>query len=118
MQNDLSSNLRQFDDDCLLYRVISCEDNIAKFQRDLNTSFKWSQLWQLKFNIARCVTLKCYRIQNPVLTDYSINNHKLQSVEQHSHLGIVFDQVMSLIPHACMLANSVTSKATGTLNFI
>ena len=55
----------------------------------------------MKFNIAKCVMLKCYRIQNPVLTDYSINNHKLQSVKQHSYLGVVIDQAMSFIPHTC-----------------
>jgi len=37
---DLSSNLRLFADHCLLYRVISCEDDIAELQRDLNTLFK------------------------------------------------------------------------------
>ena len=66
----LSSSLRLFADDCLLYHVISCEEDIAELQRDLNTMFKWSQLWQMKFNVSKCVTLKCYRIQNPILTDY------------------------------------------------
>ena len=49
-----------------------------------------------------------------MLTDYSINNHKLQCVKQHPYLGVVFDQTMSFIPHV----NSLTSKATRTLNFI
>ena len=63
----LSSSLRLFADDCLLYHVISCEEDIAELQRDLNTMFKWSQLWQMKFNITKYVTLKCCSIQNPSL---------------------------------------------------
>ena len=110
----LSSSLRLFADDCLLYRVISCEEDIAELQRDPNTMFKWSQLWQMKFNVSKCVTLKCYRIQNRTLSDYFINTQKLQSVEQHPYLGIVFDQTMPFIPHI----NSITSKATRTLNFV
>ena len=53
---DLSSNLRLFADDCVLYCVISCDHEIAELQRDLNTLFKWSQLWQMKYNISKCVT--------------------------------------------------------------
>ena len=49
-----------------------------------------------------------------MLTDYFINNQKLQSVRQHPYLGVALDQTMSFIPHG----NSVTSKATRTLNFI
>ena len=43
----LSSSLRLFADDRLLYHVISCEEDIAELQHDLNTMFKWSQLWQM-----------------------------------------------------------------------
>ena len=108
------SNLKLFADDCLLHRVISCEEDIAELQHDLNTMFKWSQLWRMKFNVSKCVTLKCYRIWNPILTDYFINTQKLQGVKQHPYLGIVFDQTMSFISHI----NSITSKATRTLNFV
>ena len=114
IMKDLSLNLRLFVDDCLLYHVILCEEDIAELQRDLNTIFKWSQLWQMRFNVSKCVTLKCYRIWNPILTDYFINTQKLQSVKQHPYLGIVFDQTMSFIPHI----NNITSKATRTLNFV
>ena len=68
----------------------------------------------MKFNVSKCVTLKCYRIWNPIQTDYFINTQKLQSVKQHPYLSIVFDQTMSCIPHI----NSITSKATRTLNFV
>ena len=54
------------------------------------------------------------RDSNPVLTDYSINNQKLQSFKQHPYLGAIFDQTMSFNPHV----NSVTSKVTRTLNVI
>ena len=65
----------------------------------------------MKYSISKCVTLKFYRIQNP---DYFINNQKPQSIKQHPYLGVVFDQTMSFIQQV----NSVTSKATRTLNFI
>ena len=95
----LSSSLRLFADDFLLYHVISCEEDIAELQPDLNTMFKWSQLWQMKFNVSKCVTLKCYRIRNPILTNYFINTQKLQSVKQHPYLGIVYLTKQCLLFH-------------------
>jgi len=111
---DLSSSLKLFADDCLLYREISCDEDVAALQRDLNTLSNWSQIWQMRFNVLKCVTLKCYRIRNPILTDYFINTQRLQSVKQHPYLGIAFDQTMSFIPHI----NNMTSRATKTLNFV
>jgi len=91
---DISSNLRLFADDCLLYCVISSEEDSAELQHDLNTILMWSQLWQMRFNmIAKCVTLKCYRIYSPILTDYFIDNQWLETVKQRPYLGIlIFDQ--------------------------
>ena len=71
---DISSNLRLFADDCLLYRVITSEEDSALLQNDLNTIFTWSLLWQMKFNKTKCVTLRCHRIHSPILSDYFIDN--------------------------------------------
>ena len=48
---DISSNLRLFADDCLLYRVITSEEDSALLQNDLNTIFTWSLLWQMKLSV-------------------------------------------------------------------
>ena len=70
--------------------------------------------WQMKFNLSKCVTLKCYRSSSPIEIDYFINDHKLENVKHHPYLGITLDQTMSFIPHL----NNITSKATRVLNFI
>ena len=51
----------------------------------------------MRFNLSKCVTLKCYRSLSPILTDYFINDHKLENVKEHSYLGIIIDQSMSFI---------------------
>ena len=111
---NLSCCLRLFADDCLLYHVITSEEDCAKLQHDLNTIYKWSCTWQMKFNLSKCVTLKCYRSSSPIEIDYFINDHKLENVKHHPYLGITLDQTMSFIPHL----NNITSKATRVLNFI
>ena len=96
---DISSNLRLFADDCLLYRVITTEEDSALLQNDLNTIFTWSLLWQMKFNKTKCVTLRCHRIHSPILSDYFIDDQRLENVNQHPYLGIMLDKIMSFSPH-------------------
>ena len=101
--NDIGKNLscclRLCVDDCLLYRVITSEEDCAKLQHDLNTINKWFCTWQMKFNLGKCVTLKCYKSSSPIVIDYFINNHKLENVKHHSYLGITLDQTVSFIPY-------------------
>ena len=111
---NLSCSLRLFADDCLLYQVISSEEDCIKLQHDLDSIYKWSNTWQMRFNLDKCVTLKCYKSLSPILTNYFINDHKLENVKQHPYLGITLDQSMSFIPHI----NNITCKATKVLNFI
>ena len=116
--NDIGENLsccpRLFADDYLLYQVISSEEDCTKLQHDLDSIYKWSNMWQMRFNLSKCVTLKCYRSLSPILTDYFINDHKLENVKEHTYLGVTIDQSMSFIPHI----NNITCKATKVLNFI
>ena len=79
---DISSNLRLFADDCLLYRVITTEEDSALLQNDLNTIFTWSLLWQMKFNKTKCVTLRCHRIH--CLTTLLIINDWKMSINIHT----------------------------------
>ena len=36
----------------------------------------------MSFNLSKYVTLKCYKSLSPILTDYCINEHKLENVKQ------------------------------------
>ena len=49
--DNVSSPIRLFTDDCLLYRVIQSETDTADLQSDLNTLAHWSHVWQMEFNI-------------------------------------------------------------------
>ena len=59
--NNISSSLRLFADDCIIYRIIKSEQDHLQLQQDLHTVYEWSQKWQMCFNISKCVALRCYR---------------------------------------------------------
>ena len=55
INSDIKSTLRLFADDSLLYRkVTSCEDQCI-IQRDIDQLSKWANLWQISFNVEKCM---------------------------------------------------------------
>ena len=116
--NDISkyinSSLRLFIYDCLLYRVISCREDAASLQDDLNRLFEWTTVWQLKFNITKCVPLRCTRSLSPYQYNYILNNHTLAVTDQHTYLGVLIDKRLSWPPHI----SNIASKASQTLNLL
>ena len=63
--NDLpsvvTSQVRLFADDCLLYRpILSGADRVA-LQRDLDSLEKWSDTWGMRFNAKKCQIMSITR---------------------------------------------------------
>jgi len=66
----LSSPLRLFADDCVLYRAISSEEDVIQLQNDLDHLSAW---WQLRFNVTKCTIMHFTRSQSPLLSNYKLN---------------------------------------------
>ena len=58
IQRNISSKLRLFADDSLLYRQITKPEDEDILQSDINKLLEWAKLWQMNFNIAKCHTLR------------------------------------------------------------
>ena len=52
----VTSTVKLFADDTKLYRVIKNEEDKLQLQEDLNNLQKWSEKWQLPFNVEKCST--------------------------------------------------------------
>ena len=56
--NDLpsvvSSKVRLFADDCLIYRNIKNKEDLIALQKDQNLLENWSTTWGMHFNAAKC----------------------------------------------------------------
>ena len=81
----ITSQLRLFADDCILYRVISNQQDQLLLQHDLNLIVKWTQM---NLITSKCAVLTCSRLVSTSLSNYSIGNHLLHRVSQHPYLGI------------------------------
>ena len=113
--NDLpervSSSVRLFADDCLLYRVIrDMQDHLA-LQEDLQNLENWATEWGMKFNATKCYTLP---IKQKTSFMYQLDNTFLKEVSSNPYLGLNISDDLTWNFHI----NSMCKKASSTLGFI
>ena len=92
--NDLLDNIRSsvrlFAGDCVLYMNIHSLQICLILQEDLTSLVQWEADWQMKFNVAKChsmrVTLHLHHKQ--IIFDFSLHNQTLENVQSAKYLGI------------------------------
>ena len=114
INESISSSIRLFADDCVVYNTISTPRDAEQLQDDLNHIYAWSEKWQMKLNTDKCVLLRCTRSLTPVKYTYTLNDRPLILKSQHSYLGIVFDNSVSWSTHIQIVGN----RAMKILNFV
>ena len=80
----ISSPLRLFADDCLLYRSINSIEDSLILQKDLELLSQWATVQQMKFNVSKCTVIRCTRSPTPVQFGYKLNNITLSTNNQHA----------------------------------
>ena len=119
--NDLPDNIKSsahlFADGCVLYRnIYSIQDGFIQ-QEDLTSLIcQWEADWQMKFNVAKCHSMRVTRHQHhkQILFDYSLHNQTLENVQSAKYLGIAISDNMYCGQHI----SDISSKATKTLSFL
>eukprot|EP00794_Sanderia_malayensis_P005534 gene5533-6219_t len=85
-----------------------------KLVNDLQSLVKWSETWQMAFNVTKCHILKVCKKKNPTDFQYTMNNIPVSEVDRHPYLGVELEQNMSWSQHITATAN----KASSTLGFL
>ena len=113
--NDLpdcvSSSVRLFADDCLLYRSIKSESDHQALQTDLGNLEKWASDWGMSFNASKCYILS---VQKKSSHFYQLNNTILKEVSSNPYLGVTISSDLKWSEHI----NNVCSRASSTLGFV
>ena len=66
--NLIESSCKMFADDTKIYSVIKSFDDTLRLQDDIDRLMKWSSIWLLRFNAAKC---KIMQLGNSILTTYT-----------------------------------------------
>ena len=116
LPDNIKSSVRLFADDCVLYRNIHSLQDCLTLQEDLTSLGQWEADWQMKFNVAKCHSMRVTRHQHhkQILFDYSLHNQTLENVQSAKYLGITITDNMDWGQHV----SEISSKATKTLGFL
>jgi hypothetical protein len=114
--NDLGDNISgkvlKFADDTKLIRKIGNQEDINNMQEDLNKLCKWSEDWQMLFNVSKC---KCLHFgYNNTRHQYQLGNEYIESVAEEKDLGVIVHESLS-VSHQVAKAVKTANKVVGTI---
>jgi hypothetical protein len=112
--NGISSNIKLFADNCLLFRPVASIKDAQALQDDLDLLVKWFNGWQMSFNSSKCYILRISRLHSTVEYNYNISLSMLKPVSDHPYLGVHLSSNLSWNTYIDM----ITAKATNQLNFL
>ena len=103
-----------FADDTKIYNT-SSKNQIL--QKDLHALMKWSEKWQLGFNIIKCCFLTVGNNKNNSNNSYYMdleNKNKLKVIEQEKDVGVIFSKNLKFDEHI----DSIVKKANNVTGLI
>ena len=114
INENITSSIRLFADDCVIYKTVTTPQDSKQLQEDLHKICEWTHKWQMKINVDKCAVLRCTHSLNPIQYTYTLSGHNLNIKKSHTYLGVANDNTMSWSSHI----QTVSKRATKVLNFI
>ena len=115
--NDLDSNIfskiLKFADDAKIVQEVHNVEGRDKLREDLSRLFKWSEEWQMNFNLDKCKIMHIGN-KNKVFDEYAIGGHMLEKVEEEKDLGVIINDKFKVDKQCAMVAK----KANQVLGLI
>jgi hypothetical protein len=87
---NIGNKILKFADDTKLFGIASSDEDIESLRYDLNRLFEWSEKWQMKFNVEKCVVMHVGA--KNVKAQYVIGGKSLTKVEEEKDLGVIFNK--------------------------
>ena len=109
--------LRLFADDALLYSTINSTADCISLQTELLTLQKWTEIWQMLFNPAKCEDLQITNKCNVIDFHSSLYGHTIQKVKNAKYLRVTFDCHLSWKNHIDLIATKATAAQTYTKKY-
>ena len=110
----LTSQVRLFADDALVYLTVNTQDDAHRLQADLNKLAEWGQRWLMEFNAKKCQVLRVTRRRHIVEHQYTLHGKELETCTSAKYLGITISSDLRWNKHV----DEVCSKANKTLGFL
>ena len=112
INDNASSPLRLFADDCIIYRTIKSTFNCSRTYILLMNGHSNGKCGLMSANVLSLDVSECYH--HLYLHNYVLNDQSISCIDQHSYLGATLASNISFSPHI----QKISAKATRMLNFI
>ena len=114
LPTNISSTVRLFADDCVLYSNIVTDLDSNRLQDDLDKLSTWADKWQMKFNTDKCNVLRISGSRSPTNSTYYLDNIALQEVSSHSYLGVEISNDLKWSLHIYLILLPRPTKLLGS----
>ena len=114
LPDNISSEVRLFADDCVLYRPIHNNSDVSGLQADLDTLTSWQNTWQMKFNAKKCFVLKLSHSRSTTSHTYKLGQSTLEETNLYAYLGVHITKNLKWDDQI----NHSVSKAKRVLNLV
>ena len=114
MPTCVSSKLRLFADDSIIYRPIKSLSDCLALQRDLLSLESWEATWGMRFHPEKCNVMRMTRRKSPILHQYTLKGHTLVAVANAKYLGVTLSGDLTWNSHI----DAITNKSNRTLGFV
>ena len=113
---NIKSSVRLFANDCVLYSNFLALQDCLILQEDLNSLAPWEAEWQMKFNVAKCHTMRVTRhySHKQIIHNYTLHQQNLENVQSTKYPSITITENIGWGHHI----SDISSKATKTLGFL
>lgn len=109
LPNSVSSQVRLFADDCLLYRPIHSDQDRVALQEDLNALENWASEWGMRFNAKKCYIMHIAPKRLRHIHMYSLCGHVLETVRDNPYLGLQISDDLNWRNH---ISNTISKAST------
>ena len=110
----VSSDMRLFADDSMLYRKMRCNEDAEQLQRDLHSLWQWSLKWQMCFKPAKCFHMTITSRMNAQPRRYQLGGRNVKTVHEWKYLGVTLSSNLSFKSHC----DNTCAKALRTLGMV
>ena len=88
LPSSVSSSVKLFADDSVLYRHIESSADHDKLQQDLLQLEEWAAMWQMNFAPSKCYIMSITLKRQPSSFSYTLCNTPLEGVTFQKYLGV------------------------------
>ena len=99
IKSGVTSDMRLFADDSIIYRTINTDEDHRILTEDLHKLQTWATKWQMIFKPEKCFVMNITNKRNPSFHTYSMRGTPLSVVRSWKYLGVIIDDKLNFNEH-------------------